>query len=94
MKRAGKKPAAKPANRPAAKPSGVLPGERCAFPVQDEEKRGTLCLKPAVAERDVPTGFGDETVSLTFCAERNAAIDAHGGDAKAAAETAAKRGTR
>jgi|HubBroStandDraft_6_1064221.scaffolds.fasta_scaffold236706_3 hypothetical protein len=75
---------------PAPKRTGVLPGERCGNPVLDAEKRGTMCLKPAVAEREVPTGFGDEKIALTFCAKHAAAIDANGGEMKCDREAADK----
>ena len=57
-------------------------GERCAHHVLDNEKRASICGKPAVAERDISTGDGDEKVCLTFCAEHVAAVDANGGEIK------------
>ena len=68
--------------------AGVRPGERCGNPVLDAKKRGTLCLKPAVAEREVPTGHGAEKVKMTFCAKHVAAIDANGGEVKCDREAA------
>ena len=92
MKRAPKQPAPVDVNAPPP----VQMGDTCAFPVADKQKRASLCLKPATAARWVPTGFGDEKIDMTFCAKHNAAIDAHGGDIKAAAtaEMKAKRGAR
>ena len=57
-------------------------------PFVDAKKRGTLCLTPAIVEREVPTGYGAEKVKMTFCAKHNAAIDANSGEVKADREAA------
>lgn len=50
--------------------------ERCQAPVLDAKKRAKLCGKLSTTRRDVPTGYGDERVTLLFCEEHAAEIDA------------------
>jgi hypothetical protein len=53
----------------------------CQAPALDADKRARLCGEPATTERDVPTGYGDETVALAFCARHAAELDAEKGGA-------------
>jgi hypothetical protein len=51
------------------RPPPVRAGERCAFPVADEQNRAKLCAKPATEVRIV------EGADLTYCAEHAPEID-------------------
>lgn len=58
-------------------------GPRCQAPALDADKRARLCGEPATAERDVPTGYGDETARLAFCEKHAAELDAEAARAPA-----------
>jgi hypothetical protein len=56
-------------------------GARCQAPALDADKRARLCGEPATTERDVSTGYGDETARLAFCDRHAQEVDAERGGA-------------